>query len=124
MKSEERDLATRNSPRVVVSRLIDTKSKYFTPGRIRLPVLKEGSESTDLDLDKERGPHDSSSGQPALRKRGVSEVSGPSNPPKKKKKPNRSYAPPETYAHLARLPDYLKNDLDGKLASTHRIKFH
>jgi hypothetical protein len=117
MESEERDSTTQHSPRVVGSRSLDTKSKYFAPGRIRMPVLKEESESVDLDLDRERGPHNSGSDRPALKKRGVSEVSGPSNPPRKKKKPSRPYAPPETYAHLARLPDYLKDDLDGKLAS-------
>jgi hypothetical protein len=33
--------------------------------------------------------------------------------PSPKKKLKRSYAPPETYAHLRELQDHLKPDLDG-----------
>ena len=48
------------------------------------------------------------------KERSVSEVSGASKPPSKKKKTSRPYAPPDTYAHLAHLLDYLKDNLDGK----------
>ena len=47
---------------------------------------------------------------PASRKRGEQEADALTSP---KKKPKRGYAPPETYAHLAALNDYLAPGLDG-----------
>ena len=79
-----------------------------------MPTLDEDGESTDLDLDGARELRAISSRRPTSKKRNASEVSVSSKPPNKKKKPSRQYAPPETYAHLAHLPDYLKGNLDGK----------
>ena len=105
----------RQSFRDVVSRAsLRSKSKYFSPERIKpLPTLSAEWEVTDLDLDGAGEPQTSGSRRPTSKKRNVSEVSGSSKPPGKKK-PSRPYAPPETYAHLAYLPDYLKDNLDGK----------
>lgn len=103
-----------------VSDPLGSKSKYFTAGRIKpLPFLNEERELTDLSVAEGAGePHASDSREPRLRKRNTPEVSVISNPPKKKKKKaSRPYAPPERYAHLTRLPDYLKDSLDGKLDS-------
>jgi hypothetical protein len=49
-------------------------------------------------------------------KRESSAISSTSASPKKRHKPlvKREYAPPEQYAHLKQLSDYLKRDLDGK----------
>lgn len=95
---------------------LGSKSKYFSPDRIKpLPVLEE--EGAFLDLDGAGELQATGSKRPVSKKRNVSEVSWPSKPPSKKKKPSRPYAPPETYAHLAHLPDYLKANLDGKLGS-------
>ena len=47
---------------------------------------------------------------PASRKRGEQGADALTSP---KKKPKRGYAPPETYAHLAALNDYLAPGLDG-----------
>ena len=115
----ERDIAARQSPREVMSRFSPRlKSKYFSPDRIKpLPALDYEGESTDLDLDGAGEFRATRSRQPAPKKRNASEVSGSSKPPNKKKKPSRQYAPPETYAHLAHLPDYLKDNLDGKQGS-------
>lgn len=96
-----------------VSGSLDSKSKYFTAGRIKpLPVLNEEGELTDLSVDEE--PHAGGSNRPNLRKRVAPKVSGVLNPPGKKRKASRPYAPPERYAHLAYLPDYLKYNLDGE----------
>ena len=118
----ERDTTARQSPRKTISRsLLRSKSKYFSPDRIKpLPALddSEEGESTDLDLNGARELQATGSRGPTSKKRNVSEVSGPSKPPNKKKKPSRQYAPPETYAHLAHLPDYLKDNLDGKRGSS------
>lgn len=95
--------------------LLGSKSKYFSPDRTEpLPTLNAEGESVDLDgagelqVNKMR--------RATSKRRNVSEVSGSSELPSKKK-PSRPYAPPETYAHLPRLLDYLKNDLDGGLGS-------
>lgn len=114
MKHEEKDTATRRSFRDTVSQFsLGSKSKYFAPDRIKpLPILDLEGESADLDGARElqvNGP-----GRSTSKKRNVSEVSGPSKPPSRKK-PSRSYAPPETYSHLKLLPDYLRNNLDGNL---------
>jgi len=91
------------------------KSKYFSPDRIKLPLVLNGEAGLrDLDSDGAEVLHASGSSRHASKKRNVSEVSGFSKPPGKKKKPSRPYAPPENYAHLAHLPDYLKGNLDGK----------
>lgn len=103
------------------SRSLNSKSKYFAPGRIKpLPVLDEERELGDLSLDGAGEPHASGSSEPRPRKRNVSEVSGLSGSSSKKKKASRPYAPPETYARLTWLPDYLKDNLDGKLESHSR----
>lgn len=99
-----------------VSGSLSSKSKYFAAGRIKpLPVLDEDRElAARLSVDEAGEPHVSGSSQPRLKKRNASEFSGLSNPPSKKKGIGRPYAPPETYAHLAHLPDHLKDNLDGK----------
>jgi thymine-DNA glycosylase len=103
-----------------VSRSLDSQSKYFTPGRVKpLPVLIE-EELVDLSIGEVGEPHAGGSSGPRSRKRNVLEVSGFSSSPSKKKKTSRPYAPPETYAHLSCLPDYLKDNLDGKLESASR----
>ena len=113
MEDKERDTTAKQSFRDTISRFsLGSKSKYFSPDRIKpLPVLNTEGESTDLDGARELQADDSR--RPASKKRSASEVSQSSKPPRKKK-PSRPYAPPETYEHLARLPDYLRNDLDGK----------
>ena len=75
----------------------------------------EDTVSADLDIDGAREPHASGSSRPALKKRNASNVPRSLTPLRKKKKPSRPYAPPEKYAHLACLPDHLKDDLDGEL---------
>ena len=98
-----------------LSGLLGSKSKYFAAGRIKpLPVLNEEERPTDLNAD--------GAGERAgsLGKRNAPEVSGLSNTPNKKRKPSRPYAPPQTYAHLSCLPDYLKENLDGKSGSDSR----
>lgn len=119
MEDEQRDATTKRSFRDAISQFsLGSKSKYFSRDRINsLPVLNGDAESTDLDLDLDEAeePQAGDSGRPMSKKRNVSEVSGPSKPPSKKKRPSRPYAPPETYAHLAHLPDYLKDNLDSKL---------
>jgi len=114
MEDEKREGTAKQSFRDEISRFsLGSKSKYFSPDRIKpLPVLDLEGESADFDLD---GAQVDDSRRPASKKCSVSEVSGSSQPPSKK--PSRPYAPPETYAHLARLPDYLKNNLDGELGS-------
>jgi hypothetical protein len=64
-----------------------------TPVRSRTtgPVKRLASESFSLDVKEPK-------------------ISSPQRSPKKQK---RSYAPPETYAHLRELQDHLKSDLDG-----------
>jgi hypothetical protein len=116
IEGRERDTTARQSPREATSRFPPrSKSKYFSPDRIKpLPTLDEEGESAGLDLGGARELQATGSRQPTAKRRNVSEVSGSSKPPNKKKKPSRQYAPPETYAHLARLPDYLKVNLDGK----------
>ena len=116
-ESEERDATARKPFCGSIPRSPVVRSKYFTSGRTKsLPFLSEKNEAVDLDIDG--GLHHASGpGLPTLGKRHASEVSESPNPPIKKKKPSRAYAPPETYAHLARLPDYLKDNLDGKLGS-------
>ena len=121
MENEQRDATTKRSFRDAISQFsLGSKSKYFSPDRINsLPVLNGEAEPTDLelDLDEAEEPQADDSGRPMSKKRNVSEVSGSSKPPSKKKRPSRPYAPPETYAHLAHLPDYLKDNLDSKLGS-------
>jgi len=116
MEDKEKDTVAKQSFRDAISRFSlgpGSKSKYFSPDRIKpLPVLDMEGESADLDGAGELQADDSR--RSTSKKRSVSEVSGSSQPPRKKK-PSRPYAPPETYAHLARLSDYLKNGLDGKL---------
>ena len=51
----------------------------------------------------------------AKRRRKSNSASSQSPSPRKGKKPSRPYAPPETYAHLHMLPDYLDYGLDGTL---------
>jgi len=116
MEDEQGDATAKQSVRDAISRFsFGTKSKYFSPGRIKpLPVLGVDGESESADLDGEGGLQAGDPRRPASKKRTLSEVSGSSQPPSKKK-PSRPYAPPETYSHLARLPDYLKDGLDGKL---------
>lgn len=100
----------------VVSSSLGSKSKYFTAGRNKpLPVLSEDMGLADPSTDGAGELHAGSSSRPGLRKRNGSESLGFLNLPSKKKKLGRPYAPPETYAHLLHLPDYLKNNLDGKL---------
>ena len=41
------------------------------------------------------------------------------SPKKSPKKPKRTYAMPDTYAHLAGLPDWLKEELDGRPCLIH-----
>lgn len=94
-----------------------SKSKYFSTGRIKLPLMLKEGESADLDLAGAREPQATGSRRSTSRKRDVSEDCVPSEPPSKKRRPGRPYAPPETYAHLAHLPDYLKDNLDGKQRS-------
>lgn len=115
MEGGERDATARQSFRDAVSRFsLGSKSKYFSPDRIKpLPVLNSEGEPVDFGLDGVGEPQASSSRRPTPKKRKVSEVSGSSKPPSKKK-PSRPYAPSETYAHLPRLPDYLKYNLDSK----------
>ena len=118
MEDEQRDAAAKQSFRDAISRFsLGTKSKYFSPDRIKpLPALsvEGGFESADLDPGGEGKPQASDSRRSTSKKRTVSEVSGSAQPPSKKKP--RPYAPPEAYAHLARLPDYLRKNLDGKLS--------
>jgi len=118
MENKEGDATARQSLGIVVSRFsLGSKSKYFSSARLKpLPVLNEG-ESAGASLDGAGNLHGNSSRWPTSKKRDASEVSGSSKPPSKKKKTSRPYAPPETYAHLAHLPDYLKVNLDGKLGS-------
>jgi hypothetical protein len=120
MEDEQRDATTKRSFRDAMSQFsLGSKSKYFYPDRINsLPVLNGEAESTDIDLDLDEAeePQANDSGRPTSKKRNVSEVSGSSKLPSKKR-PSRPYAPPETYAHLAHLPDYLKDNLDSKLGS-------
>ena len=110
------DTTIKQSFRDAISRFsLGTKSKYFSPDRIKpLPALTVEGESESADLDGEGGLQAGNSRRPTSKKRRLSEASG-SSQPLSKKKPSRPYAPPETYAHLAHLPDYLKNNLDGKL---------
>lgn len=98
---------------------IGMKSKYFAAGRIKpLPVLNEGMELTEQpNVEGAEEPHAGDSSRPKLRKRNGLEISGLYKAPSRKKKSTRPYAPPETYAHLEHLPDYLKDNLDGKLES-------
>ncbi|KAF9652391.1 DNA glycosylase [Thelephora ganbajun] len=108
----ERDETSRLSFRDAISRFsLGSKSKYFSSDRIKpLPTLNEERGLTDRNPDEVKELY--ASRQPPFKKRNVSEVSGSSKPPNKKKKPSRPYAPPETYAHLSQLPHYLKDDLD------------
>ena len=100
---------------------VSRKSKYFAAGRIKpLPVLDEEKELPNLSPDGAGEPHTSGSHKPRARKRNASEVSGLSSSSSKNKKTSRPYAPPETYARLTCLPDYLKENLDGKLESHSR----
>ena len=113
----KKDSTVRRSSHNVVSRsTLDSKSKYFSPGRIKpLPSLDEEWDLVDVNADREK-PHVGSSGLPTLGKGGTPERSVSLKPPHKKKT-SRPYAPPETYAHLTCLPDHLKDNLDGKLRS-------
>ena len=106
------DTTARQLPREAISRF-SLQSKYFSPDRIKLPFILDEGESADIDLDGARELQATGPGRPASKKRSASGVSGSSKPPNKKK-PSRQYAPPETYEHLAYLPDYLKDNLDGK----------
>ena len=94
-------------------------SKYFSPGRIKLPSMlnAEPGASANLNLDGVRELQVTDLRRRASKERNVLEVSGALKPPGKKRKTSRPYAPPETYAHLAHLPDYLKDNLDGKQGS-------
>ena len=114
MEDLEKDITARHLSREAISRFsLGSKSKYFFPDRIKpLPVLNEEGEPPDPNFDGVGELQPSDLKQPTSKKRSVSEVPGSSKPPSRKKKP-RPYAPPETYAHLAHLPDYLKDDLDG-----------
>ena len=111
----ERGLTVRRSLRIVASKKPNTKSKYFAPGRIKLPsVLQE--DLADLDVDQGReGELDLGGPSQTTRRRSAPEVSESSNPSRKKRS-SRPYAPPEAYAHLTYLPDYLEDNLDGKPA--------
>jgi len=118
MENEQRDTTAKQSFRDAISQFsLGTKSKYFAPDRIKpLPALSVEGESESANLGK-GGLQAGNSRRAASKKRTVSEVCGSSQPPGKKK-PSRPYAPPETYEHLAHLPDYLENNLDGKLGHT------
>lgn len=112
---EERDATPIQPLRDGISRFSSgSKSKYFSPKQTKpLPVLNLEGESADLGLDGAGEPQASGSRRRTSKKRNISRVSGSSRPPSKKKI-SRPYAPPETYAHLARLPDYLRDNLDGE----------
>lgn len=112
---EERDTTSTQPFRDGISRFsLRSKSKYFSSERIKpLPVLNVEGEPADLGLDGAGESQASGSRRPKSKKRNIPEVSGSSGPPSKKKF-SRPYAPPETYAHVARLPDHLKDNLDGK----------
>ena len=116
IEGENREKVTKKSSHEATSRCY---SKYFSPGRIKLPsILNVEEEAADLlDLDGVRELQATGSRHRVPKKYNTPEVSGPSKPPGKKKKTSRPYAPPETYAHLAHIPDYLKDNLDGKQGS-------
>ena len=53
------------------------------------------------------------------RKRSAVTMLGEPSPKKSPKKPKRTYAMPDAYAHLAGLPDWLKEELDGRPCLVH-----
>lgn len=70
-----------------------------------IPKLKE-EESDSLP--------DFSEAEVKPRKRSTAMMLGGQSPKKSPKKPKRTYAAPETYAHLTGLQDWLKEELDGR----------
>ena len=115
MEDEEKDAIARQSFRNAISRFsLESRSKYFSPDRIKPLPTALNVEGESVDLDGARELLVGGSRRATSKKRDISEVSGSSRPSSKKKR-SRPYAPPETYAHLAHLPDYLKNNLDGRL---------
>ena len=78
------------------------------------------SETSHRDIDSEVfgkavDPSSKSTGEsPSTpRKRKFKEETGDVGAPSSAKKPKRGYAPPEQYAHLNFLQDYLQENLDG-----------
>ena len=70
--------------------------KFSTPVKAELPILDDGVDRPQL----------------AIGKRSVKRETG--SPTRSAKKIKRGYAAPETYAHLKGLPDWLREDLDGR----------
>ena len=110
IEDEKREKVARQSSHRATS---GCYSKYFSPGRIKLPSML----NVEGELAGVRELQATGLGPRVSKKYNTSEVSGSSKPPGKRKKTSRPYAPPETYAHLAHIPDYLKNNLDGKQGS-------
>lgn len=57
-------------------------------------------------------------------KRSAVTVFGELSPKKSPKKPKRTYAMPDKYAHLTGLPDWLKEELDGRPYIVHTWQFN